>query len=355
MKINSYYVIGVMSGTSLDGIDLCYVRFQFNANWKFNIIKAGTIPYTTYWLEILSNVIERSSLELEQIDVAYSTYLGNVVKEFIRKYNIERLDAICSHGHTVFHQPENNLTYQIGNLKDIGTVLDKTVVCDFRIQDVEYGGQGAPLVPIGDTLLFSEYDFCLNLGGFANISFDKNGNRIAYDICPVNIVLNYFTKQIGLDYDDHGKMAASGSIDQQLLSALNDLEYYKREHPKSLGLEWVKTNILPLIKSYNLSISDILRTFVEHIAVQIADQFNFMPDTMVLVTGGGTFNSFLMGRIMDQSSPKIIIPSNEIVNFKEALVFGFLGVLKLRNEPNCLSSVTGAKRDHSSGKIFHPE
>ena len=355
MKINSYYVIGVMSGTSLDGIDLCHVRFLFNEKWKFDIINTSTIPYPTHWLELLSNVIERSSLELEQIDVAYSKYLGNVVNEFIQNYNIQRLDAICSHGHTVFHQPENGLTYQIGNSEDFGTILNKTVVCDFRTQDVEYGGQGAPLVPIGDALLFSEYDVCLNLGGFANISFDKNGNRIAYDICPVNIVLNYFTNQIGLDFDDQGKLAALGMIDQQLLSALNDLEYYKKEHPKSLGLEWVKTTILPLIKSFDLSIGDILRTFVEHIAIQITDQINFISDAKVLVTGGGSFNLFLMSRIIDLSSPKIIIPTNEIINFKEALVFGFLGVLKLRNEPNCLSSVTGAKRDHSSGKIFRPE
>lgn len=355
MKINSYYVIGVMSGTSLDGIDLCHVRFLFNEKWKFDIINTSTIPYPTHWLELLSNVIERSSLELEQIDVAYSKYLGNVVNEFIQNYNIQRLDAICSHGHTVFHQPENGLTYQIGNSEDLGAILNKTVVCDFRIQDVEYGGQGAPLVPIGDALLFSEYDVCLNLGGFANISFDKNGNRIAYDICPVNIVLNYFTNQIGLDFDDQGKLAALGMIDQQLLSALNDLEYYKKEHPKSLGLEWVKTTILPLIKSFDLSIGDILRTFVEHIAIQITDQINFISDAKVLVTGGGSFNLFLMSRIIDLSSPKIIIPTNEIINFKEALVFGFLGVLKLRNEPNCLSSVTGAKRDHSSGKIFRPE
>ena len=355
MKINSYYVIGVMSGTSLDGIDLCHVRFLFNEKWKFDIINTSTIPYPTHWLELLSNVIERSSLELEQIDVAYSKYLGNVVNEFIQNYNIQRLDAICSHGHTVFHQPENGLTYQIGNSEDLGAILNKTVVCDFRIQDVEYGGQGAPLVPIGDALLFSEYDVCLNLGGFANISFDKNGNRIAYDICPVNIVLNYFTNQIGLDFDDQGKLAALGMIDKQLLSALNDLEYYKKEHPKSLGLEWVKTTILPLIKSFDLSIGDILRTFVEHIAIQITDQINFISDAKVLVTGGGSFNLFLMSRIIDLSSPKIIIPTNEIINFKEALVFGFLGVLKLRNEPNCLSSVTGAKRDHSSGKIFRPE
>ena len=355
MKINSYYVIGVMSGTSLDGIDLCHVRFLFNEKWKFDIINTSTIPYPTHWLELLSNVIERSSLELEQIDVAYSKYLGNVVNEFIQNYNIQRLDAICSHGHTVFHQPENGLTYQIGNSEDLGAILNKTVVCDFRIQDVEYGGQGAPLVPIGDALLFSEYDVCLNLGGFANISFDKNGNRIAYDICPVNIVLNYFTNQIGLDFDDQGKLAALGMIDQQLLSALNDLEYYKKAHPKSLGLEWVKTTILPLIKSFDLSIGDILRTFVEHIAIQITDQINFISDAKVLVTGGGSFNLFLMSRIIDLSSPKIIIPTNEIINFKEALVFGFLGVLKLRNEPNCLSSVTGAKRDHSSGKIFRPE
>jgi anhydro-N-acetylmuramic acid kinase len=354
MKISTYNVIGVMSGTSLDGIDLCYVRFRINESWKFDILNAETIPYTKEWLAILGKIIEFSSEELDRIDIQYSKYLGDQINDYIRNHNIQQIDAVCSHGHTVFHQPERHLTYQIGNLSSLSNVLNQTVVCDFRIQDVEFGGQGAPLVPIGDKMLFDKYDFCLNLGGFANISFDVDGERVAYDICPVNIVLNYFSRQIGQKYDDQGKIAASGIVDPPLLNALNNLAYYNMAFPKSLGLEWVQSVVFPLIKSYDLSIADVLRTFVEHAAVQITDQINFNKTGNVLVTGGGTYHSFLVKRLIDLSYPELIIPSGEIINYKEALIFGFLGVLKLRNETNCLKSVTGAKRDHSSGKIFQP-
>ena len=210
------------------------------------------------------------------------------------------------------------------------------------------------MVPIGDKLLFSKYDFCLNLGGFANISFDTLDKRIAYDICPVNIVMNNYTRQYGFEYDDKGKFASSGTINNNLLESLNSLNFYSLTHPKSLGIEWVKAEIFPLIDSYNLSLSDILRTFSEHVASQIANQINEKKNSKILVTGGGVFNSFLMNRIKTLTENDIIMPSEEIVNFKEALIFGFLGVLKLLEEVNCLRSVTGAKRDHSSGKIFLP-
>tara|TARA_R110002072_G_scaffold45441_2_gene126425 strand:- start:6493 stop:7557 length:1065 start_codon:yes stop_codon:yes gene_type:complete len=351
---DEYNVIGVMSGTSLDGIDLVYAKFCLNETWSFEIVHAETVEYPSNWYEALKELVNTPIEELKAIDTNYTEYLAKVIKNFIIKYQIKNIDAICSHGHTALHQPENKLTYQIGNRPFLAELLKETVVCDFRVQDVELGGQGAPLVPIGDELLFSEFDFCLNLGGFANVSTNFNRNRIAYDICPVNIVLNHYIRKLGLNYDDEGKIASEGMISVKLLNQLNALEFYKETYPKSLGLEWVNNTVFPLIDTFKLEIQDVLKTFVEHIAIQIASEINKKNTGSVLITGGGVYNIYLMDRIEAHSIQKIIVPKNEVVEFKEAVIFGFLGVQKLRNEVNCLSSVTGAIKDHSSGKIFLP-
>jgi anhydro-N-acetylmuramic acid kinase len=354
MKKTEYNIIGVMSGTSLDGIDFVYVTFKFNKTWSFQILHADTFSYDAYWLEILKDLVLFSNTELKVIDEDYTRYLANKIQNFIDKYNIHDIDAICSHGHTALHQPEKKLTYQIGNLPILASILKTKVVCDFRVQDVELGGQGAPLVPIGDALLFSEYKYCMNLGGFANISTTINNEVIAYDICPVNIVLNYYVKKLGYHFDDGGKIAFTGIINQKLLEQLNNLDFYKMPYPKSLGLEWVKSKVLPLIDSFQLEIKDVLRTFVEHIAFQISRELNNDMSSSVLVTGGGAYNTFLIDRIKSFTNSSVLIPSNNIIEFKEALIFGFLGVLKLRAEINCLQSVTGATHNHSSGNIFSP-
>ncbi len=342
-----------MSGTSLDGIDLAEIAFSFSEEkWNFEILVAETVPYSSFWKEELREAINYSREKLERLDFKYTEKLSEEISKFIKKYNILEIDAICSHGHTIMHRPEKGLTYQIGNLPRISKMLGQTVVCDFRVQDVEMGGQGAPLVPIGDKLLFSEYDYCLNLGGFANCSFEKNDKRIAYDICPVNIVLNNYAEKLGKDFDEGGKLAASGKVDEMLLNKLNSLTFYVEKPPKSLGLEWVKEKIFPLLDISEITSEDILRTFTEHIAVQIAKQFS--NKSSVLITGGGAYNSFLIERLKNLSSVEVFIPSSKIVEYKEALIFGLLGVLKLRDEVNCLASVTGASKDHSSGKIFFP-
>ncbi|MDD7888217.1 anhydro-N-acetylmuramic acid kinase [Flavivirga sp. 57AJ16] len=351
---NKYKVIGVMSGTSLDGVDIVYVAFELDDVWRFRMIDFETVSYSSDWESILSNLVSYNTTELQRIDDHYTNYLSHIIKDFINKNGIKDIDAICSHGHTALHQPDSGMTYQIGNQPIIARLLNETVVCDFRVQDVELQGQGAPLVPIGDKLLFSEYDFCLNLGGFANISTELNNKRIAYDVCPVNIVLNHYTKLIGFDYDDGGKMAATGNVNNELLDKLNDLAFYKEDCPKSLGLEWVNKNMLPLIDAFQLKTKDILKTFVEHVAIQIVKEINKKEHGSVLVTGGGAYNHYLISKLKEYSQHHIIIPSNEVVEFKEALIFGLLGVLKLRNEVNCLKSVTGATKDHSSGKIFLP-
>ena len=202
-----------MSGTSLDGIDLAEIVFDCsNEIWNFEILAAETVPYSLFWKDELREAINYSEEQLERLDFKYTEKLSEEISKFIKKHNILEIDAVCSHGHTILHRPEKGLTYQIGNLPRISKMLGQTVVCDFRVQDVELGGQGAPLVPIGDKLLFSEYDYCLNLGGFANCSFEKNGKRIAYDICPVNIVLNKYAEKLGHDFDEGGKLAASGKV-----------------------------------------------------------------------------------------------------------------------------------------------
>lgn len=354
MLNNQYKIIGVMSGTSLDGIDLAYIIFNFTDHWNFKIEISTTIAYSKEWTHILQNLVSNTSNSLKEIDSNYTKHLAKVILDFIKKNNIHDIDAICSHGHTALHQPEKGVTYQIGNLKELATLTNTKVVCDFRVQDVALGGQGAPLVPIGDKLLFSKYHYCVNLGGFANISFEENNQRIAFDICPVNIVLNHYVQKLGVEFDDQGKLAATGNINTQLLEQLNTLDFYKEPYPKSLGLEWVKKEVFPLIDAFSIAIKDILKTFVAHIAIQIANEINKKENATVLLTGGGAFNTYLINQIKNRTNNKVIIPSTEIINYKEALIFGLLGVLKLREEVNCLSSVTGASKNHSSGKIYLP-
>lgn len=354
MLTKEYHVIGVMSGTSLDGLDIVYVTLKFDLNWSFNIIHAVTIPYSDDWLLKLSQLSNLGMKELQVIDLEYSKYVSETIAEFIDKHQIKTVDLVASHGHTAKHLPHKNFTYQIGNLQEIASSLNHTVICDFRVQDVELGGQGAPLVPIGDQLLFSEFDYCINLGGFSNISFEKDGFRIAYDICPVNTVLNTLSQRLNLDYDVDGKLAKSGNLNPDLLNALNQLAYYHEDYPKSLGIEWVQEHIWPILNQYNISTQDLLRTFVEHIAIQIALNTQQINKAKLLFTGGGTLNFFLMERVSFFVSGSITIPDALIINYKEALIFSLLGVLKLRGEINCLKSVTGAKHDHSSGRIHTP-
>lgn len=354
MLQNEYKVIGVMSGTSLDGIDLAALHFSVTNNntWTFKILTSETISYPSEWIKKLKEGISYSEENLKKLNKDYTVYLAEVINIFLNKYDLKDINAVCSHGHTILHQPNKGVTLQIGNLPELATLIQQKVVCDFRVQDVELGGQGAPLVPIGDKLLFPEYDYCLNLGGFANLSTEQNGKRIAYDICPVNIVLNKYAEQLGFPFDDKGNIAKSGVFSLTVSNELRNLQYYKESPPKSLGLEWVKKNIFNLLDSSQIRVEDKLKTFSDHIARQIAKQFT--KDSKVLVTGGGAYNDYLIQKIIQYKKVEIVIPSKELVEFKEALIFGLLGVLKLREEVNCLSTVTGAKSDHSSGKIYQP-
>ncbi|HKX86217.1 MAG TPA: anhydro-N-acetylmuramic acid kinase [Flavobacterium sp.] len=353
MLKQNYNVVGVMSGTSLDGVDLAHIQFTIaNGKWSFKIEESETVSYENDLVKRLKEAVDYTETELENLNKEYTEILGKIIRSFIDKYKLKKLDAVCSHGHTILHQPNNGFTLQIGNLSNIAAIVDQKIICDFRVQDVKLGGQGAPLVPIGDRILFSGYDYCLNLGGFSNVSFEEEGKRIAFDISPVNTVLNFYANQLGLAYDDKGKISRKGLVVEELLSELNQLEFYQMNYPKSLGFEFVKTTVLPIIEKYSISIEDKLRTFTEHIALQISKA---LPQNtgMLLVTGGGAYNDFLIER-MQFHLPKmqIEIPNAKIIEFKEALIFALLGLLRLRNEVNVLSSVTGAAYDHCSGTIF---
>jgi len=342
-----------MSGTSLDGVDLAEIIFYpENQKIKFKIEITQTIPYSEQWKEKLKNGTDYSEKELNVINKEYTVVLGNIIKNFITKNQIKNINAIASHGHTILHQPEKGISLQIGNLPEIAKIVNQKIVCDFRIQDVALGGQGAPLVPIGDRMLFPYLDYCLNLGGFSNISLEENGQRIAYDISPVNTVLNFYANKLGLDYDDQGRIAKTGTFNNELFDRLNTIDFYRKNPPKSLGFEFVKKNILPITKSYTTK--EVLRTFSEHIAFQI--QRNICnKKSKLLITGGGVYNNFLMQKIKNYlPETEIIIPDKKTIEYKEALIFALLGYLRLENKVNVLSSVTGAKRDHCSGKIFVP-
>lgn len=355
MKKENYNVFGVMSGTSLDGVDLAHIQFAIvDQKWTFKILECETVGYSQSWVKQLKNAVDFTKEELEVLNQNYTQLLAKIISGFIQKHKIENLDAVCSHGHTILHQPQNGFTLQIGNLSEIATLIHQTVVCDFRVQDVELGGQGAPLVPIGDQLLFSEYDYCINLGGFSNVSFEENNARIAFDISPVNTVLNFYANQLGLDYDNKGQISRTGNCNQNLFNELNTLDYYQKKYPKSLGFEFVKETVFPLIESFQITIEDKLCTFIEHVALQIALALNGNDKKgSLFITGGGAYNDFLIERIQFYlPEMQLIIPESKIIEFKEALIFGLLGVLKLRDEINVLSSVTGAKKDHSSGIVY---
>ncbi|PZU88395.1 MAG: anhydro-N-acetylmuramic acid kinase [Chryseobacterium sp.] len=350
MEQKIFYAIGLMSGTSLDGLDICYSKFlKQESGWIFEILNSETIPYSFDWEKSLKDAINFCGEELLKLNVDYGFYLGKKTQEFISKYKIENLDLIASHGHTVFHQPQNKFTLQIGDGRAIKSIINKPIIYDFRSQDVIFGGNGAPLVPIGDELLFSDYDACLNLGGFSNISLKRNEKRIAFDICPVNIILNEFASRIGKNFDEDGNLARKGKVDEVLLKKLNQIEFYSLEAPKSLGIEWINENISPLIQDQNTA--DLLATFTEHSAIQIAKIFNEFEIKNVLITGGGAYNSYLMEKIKANSNTEINIPEKEIIEYKEALIFAFMGVLRSLNLNNILSSATGSSHDHPSGLV----
>ena len=353
LAMSTYNVIGLMSGTSLDGVDLAYCIFEYDDGWRYGLVKAVTYPYAQKWLDILFNAQELNEANLQDIDLELGLYYSQLIENFINDHELVP-DFISSHGHTALHRPQDGMTLQIGNGDVMCTELKMPVVNDFRKNDLLLGGQGAPLVPIEDRLLYSDYDACLNLGGFSNISYEENGKRIAFDICPVNMALNEVAQITGQAYDADGHMARAGDIHERLLNQLNSLPYYQQTGPRSLGREWYMNEFKPRLEAKHISPIDLMATLVEHIATQISRVINTLEGSALLITGGGAYNGFLMERIAHHSDKDLQIPSDDEVNYKEAIVFGLLGVLRMRSEVNVLASVTGASKDHCSGVIHKP-
>lgn len=346
-------IIGLMSGSSLDGIDLVDVDFWNDGKWHFEIVAKDNYDYDDDWRKKLSDAFYYDKNKLQNIDYQYGKLLGQVTKQFIDKFNLKP-EFVASHGHTIFHKPQEHYTLQIGDGQALANECGITVINDFRTEDVLKGGQGAPLVPIGDKLLFSDYPICLNIGGIANVSYDVDSQRIAYDICIANQALNYLANRLSMPYDKDGLIAHSGLIDNKLLTTLNSHPFYSQKYPKSLGREFFEDNIKPLLENRD-DIANLMATFVEHIAIQIGESVMTFPETsQLLITGGGAKNKFLVERIQAHTKHHVVVPSDDIIDYKEALVFAFLGLLRSRNEINVLKSVTGAESDSSSGKIFHP-
>jgi anhydro-N-acetylmuramic acid kinase len=351
--MNEYLALGIMSGTSLDGMDMALCRFfHEKSTWQFSIGKTGTFPYPPEWKEKLTTAHRLDGQALCRLHQRYGTYIGQQVNQFLEGTDFNGI--LCSHGHTIFHQPGARFTYQLGHGAAIAATTGLPVVSDFRSLDVMLGGQGAPLVPIGDQLLFSAYDYCLNLGGFANVSFQKLEKRLAYDICPVNFVINHYARQSGQDMDNNGKLARQGDVAPALLQKLNKLPFYQAPFPKSLGREWVEENIFPLMDNSRLPVKDLLATYYEHVAQQLGCLQENKTTASMLVTGGGAYNGYLIERIMECSVFQIEIPEPRLIEYKEALVFALLGVLRWTGQNNCLASVTGASKDNVGGSIFLP-
>jgi anhydro-N-acetylmuramic acid kinase len=361
-QIMVYRVIGLMSGSSLDGLDIAFAEFQENAGkWNYELKEAICYPYTEEWIKRLKTAVLLPALDYQLLHTDFGHHVGQQVNRFIDEYHLHyQVALIASHGHTSFHMPYKKMTAQLGDGAAIAAETQLPVVTDLRALDLAFGGQGAPIVPIGEKLLLGDYDFFLNLGGIANISFNDPSKYVAFDICAANRVLNMLANETGKEYDEGGEIAQSGSVNDQLLEKLNALEYYRHPFPKSLANDFGTDVVYPIVKAAGGPIQDLLRTYVEHIAVQIKNSIlNLIttnaPNNKLLVTGGGAFNTFLIKQLrsqLDKAGVDIIIPDEKIIKYKEALIMGFIGVLRWRQEYNVMSSVTGASRDSIGGALW---
>lgn len=354
-----YNVIGLMSGSSLDGLDVADIEFnETGGKWKFDIKCAACMPYDHSWAARLRDAIHLSAEDYLLLNVAYGRYLGVAVNDFIEKFNLHhQVNLIASHGHTTFHLPEKRMTHQLGDGATIAAETLLPVITDLRSMDVAFGGQGAPIVPMGEKLLFPDYHYFLNIGGIANISLHGDSKIIAFDICAANRVLNMLANEKNKPYDEGGNIASSGKVVQDLLTQLNRIDYYSKPSPKSLPNSFGTDTIYPLVKSFNLDTEDALCTYVEHIAIQIKNslQTHQAVKGQVMITGGGAFNQYLLSRIskyLREINFEIYVPDNDVIEYKEALIMGLLGILRWREQYTVISSVTGASRNSIGGALW---
>lgn len=363
-----YRAIGLMSGSSLDGLDIAYVQFEENAGkWSFDITAADCYEYSEGWKHRLESSVQLNALKYQLLDVDYGHFIGEQVNEFINKYQLHyQVQLIASHGHTTFHLPKQKLTAQLGNGAAIAAQTGLPVITDLRAMDVALGGQGAPIVPIGDKLLFGDYDFCLNIGGIANVSHRKGDEYVSFDVCPANRVLNLLSNEAGYEFDENGKMARAGTLSGSLLQMLNSLDYYKEDFPKSLPNSFGNDIVYPIIKEIPaFNVPDALQTYTTHIAEQIKNSLqaiqqktgdsNLQKPGRMLVTGGGAFNTYLIEKLREYTKPlniELVVPDDKIIQYKEALIMALIGVLRWREENNSIASVTGASRASIGGAVW---
>lgn len=348
MKSDSIKILGIMSGTSLDGLDLALCDFyQEDHKTHFNLIAAETIPYQSHWKHELENACSLRAEDYFKLHHHYGKFIGENVNYFLIKHD-KKAEYIASHGHTIFHQPNQGFTTQIGCGATIAATTGTPTVCDFRSLDVALKGQGAPLVPIGDRDLFYKHESCLNIGGIANISFTKQGITNAFDVCVANMGLNYLAQLNGKNYDENGMMAEKGNVSRSLLHQLLEIE----TNYQSLGREWFETVFLPVLNAYSVSVEDKLATLIEYCAIKISGCLNQHQIKSVLITGGGVYNFFLIERIRSMYKGDIEIPADMLIQFKEAIIFGYLGYLRIKHQTNTLQSVTGAAKNSVSGCIY---
>jgi len=355
-----YKVIGLMSGSSLDGLDIVYTQLEeIRGQWSYEILYAVCVPYSEEWSYKLSHASQVSVHEFLKLNTAYGRYTGEVVNRFIADNDIQAVHFIASHGHTVMHEPQSNTTAQIGDGATIAAVTGLPVISDLRALDVALGGQGAPIVAIGDKLLFGNYDYRLNIGGIANITVPNEGGLLAFDVCPANQVLNTLAQREGKEMDENGAMAEQGALLMDVLADLNEQEYYKQAAPKSLSNEAAMQLVFPTLLESSYSNNDMLRTAVQHIAEQVANAVKAYPtgkeSASILITGGGAFNQFLLLKLQEVLMPinvSIHIPDATVIQYKEALIMALIGALRWREETNIMSSVTGASRDTISGALW---
>lgn len=361
IKYMVYRAIGIMSGSSLDGLDIAFVEFLENGGkWSYEILNADCLEYSNEWVDRLKNATTLNALDYQLLHTAYGKYIGEQVNSFIEQNNLHyKVALVASHGHTTFHLPQQGMTAQLGDGAAIAATTRLPVVADLRAMDVAFGGQGAPIVPIGEKLLLSGYRYFLNIGGIANITFNAEAYT-AFDICAANRVLNMLANDAGKEYDAGGEMARSGKLMDALLEELNTLDYYKQSAPKSLANSFGIDTVYPIVKKYDAPVQDQLHTYVEHIALQIANSIKAnnitkADEQQMLVTGGGAFNTYLIERLQEQLNElkiKVIVPDDNLVKYKEALIMALIGVLRWRERYNVLSSVTGAARDSVGGALW---
>ncbi len=366
-----YRVIGLMSGSSLDGLDIAFVEFHEQAGaWTYEIKATECYAYSPEWIDRLKKATTLNALDYQLLHTAFGHHIGQLVNAFIEEYSLDyQVQLIASHGHTTFHVPAQKMTAQLGDGAAIAAVTGINVVSDLRAMDLALGGHGAPIVPIGEKLLLKEYPLFLNLGGIANVSCNLTNNYIAFDVCPANRVLNMLANKAGKPFDEGGQMAAGGALQPELLKTLNALEYYQLPAPKSLANDFGTDVVFPLVTGPRFStrdtwIQDTLRTYVEHIAVQVKKALEPVsaPDaqlpataTQLLVTGGGAHNTFLVQRLtalLSDINITVMVPDKRLVDFKEAIIMGLIGVLRWREENNVLASVTGSLRNSIGGAVW---